>query len=233
MPKRRTHPVWKLSRSEFKKLTEKHHSIRSILTAIGLTPAGHRYTIVKTRMKEEGIDYEAFKDRMEKAKPRTSGVDLRTVMVTGSTYPRSKLKPRIIKEKLIEYRCQICDQGPMWRREKLVLVLDHINGINNDHRKKNLRFLCPNCNSQTPTFCGRNHKKRGRQPSQCPTCAGPKTRSATSCWTCSKKKQRRVIRPNPDVLRQLIQAHGNSGVARRCGVTETTIRNWTKQNNGD
>ena len=41
---------------------------------------------------------------------------------------------------------------------KLTLQLDHINGINNDNRKENLRFLCPNCHSQTNTFAGKNLK---------------------------------------------------------------------------
>jgi hypothetical protein len=40
----------------------------------------------------------------------------------------------------------------MWQSKTLTLVLDHINGVNNDNRLKNLRFLCPNCNSQTKTF---------------------------------------------------------------------------------
>lgn len=233
MPKPRTHPIWRLSRKEFKKLAQDHNSIRSMLVAIGLTPAGHRYTTVKARMKEEGIDYDAFKKRMEETKPRKQGTDLRLVMVKDSTYPRSKLKPRLIREGVMEYLCQICGQGPEWKGHELVLVLDHINGVNNDHRKKNLRFLCPNCNSQTPTFCGRNHKKRGRTRSQCPVCKGPKTRQASSCWTCSKKRQRRVPRPNPAELRQLVQKYGRSEVGRRHGVTETTVRNWMKQINGD
>lgn len=37
--------------------------------------------------------------------------------------------------------------------EKVVLILDHINGINNDNRLENLRFACPNCNSQLKTHC--------------------------------------------------------------------------------
>jgi hypothetical protein len=41
-----------------------------------------------------------------------------------------------------------------------MLVLDHINGINDDYRPGNLRLLCPNCHSQTPTFAGRNRQKR-------------------------------------------------------------------------
>ena len=32
------------------------------------------------------------------------------------------------------------------------------NGKNNDHRIENLRFLCPNCHSQTATYAGKNKK---------------------------------------------------------------------------
>ena len=39
-----------------------------------------------------------------------------------------------------------------------VITIDHINGINNDNRLSNLRFLCPNCHSQTTTFSGRNKR---------------------------------------------------------------------------
>ena len=31
--------------------------------------------------------------------------------------------------------------------------LDHINGDNTDNRIENLKILCPNCHSQTPTYC--------------------------------------------------------------------------------
>jgi 5-methylcytosine-specific restriction endonuclease McrA len=47
----------------------------------------------------------------------------------------------------------------MWNGIPLVLVLDHINGKNNDNRQNNLRLLCPNCNSQQSTFAGKNKKK--------------------------------------------------------------------------
>ena len=41
----------------------------------------------------------------------------------------------------------------------LTLHVDHINGVNNDCRRENLRFLCPNCHAQTPTHAGRNKKR--------------------------------------------------------------------------
>jgi 5-methylcytosine-specific restriction endonuclease McrA len=52
------------------------------------------------------------------------------------------------------YACAICGISD-WCGTPLVLHLDHINGIHNDHRRENLRLLCPNCHSQTDTYCNR------------------------------------------------------------------------------
>jgi Zn finger protein HypA/HybF involved in hydrogenase expression len=53
------------------------------------------------------------------------------------------------------YQCSSCGLSE-WLGEHLVLELDHINGVNSDHRLENLRLLCPNCHSQTANFRGRN-----------------------------------------------------------------------------
>jgi len=81
----------------------------------------------------------------------------------NSTFPRQHLKARILKKKLIEYICAICGIDSMWQNKPMPLILDHINGINNDNRLKNLRFVCSNCDSQLDTYKNkRGYKRTGR-----------------------------------------------------------------------
>ena len=41
---------------------------------------------------------------------------------------------------------------------KLPKVIDHANGDGSDNRIENLRYLCPNCHSQTPTYRSKKFK---------------------------------------------------------------------------
>lgn len=74
-----------------------------------------------------------------------------------SKAPRYYIKELIIKNNLLLYKCELCNIHSTWNNQPLSLHLDHINGINNDNRIENLRFLCPNCHSQTPSYCGKNN----------------------------------------------------------------------------
>lgn len=73
----------------------------------------------------------------------------------NSLYANEMIKQRIVNQNLLEYKCSKCGIDH-WQGETIVLDLDHVNGNNRDNRLSNLRFLCPNCHSQTDTYKGRN-----------------------------------------------------------------------------
>lgn len=78
------------------------------------------------------------------------------VFIENATIARQHVKRRIIEHNIIDYVCSECGQDSIWNGKELKLQLDHINGINNDHRVENLRFLCPNCHTQQETYAAKN-----------------------------------------------------------------------------
>lgn len=58
-------------------------------------------------------------------------------------------------------RCAICGMGRVWNDKTLYFVLDHVDGDPTNNARENLRLICPNCDSQLPTFKSRN-KGNGR-----------------------------------------------------------------------
>lgn len=69
----------------------------------------------------------------------------------------NNLKKRLVDEGYLKYVCNWCGISK-WRGVYLTLELDHINGNCWDNTLKNLRLLCPNCHTQTPTNKGKNKK---------------------------------------------------------------------------
>ena len=79
---------------------------------------------------------------------------------------RRHVKVRLLKAQLLQNRCQVCGLDE-WLGQPLNMHLDHVNGARDDHRLENLRMLCPNCHSQTPTYGGRNARlRRLQEPTQ-------------------------------------------------------------------
>jgi 5-methylcytosine-specific restriction endonuclease McrA len=70
-------------------------------------------------------------------------------------YQTLKLKKRLIKEGIKENKCEICGITE-WNSKTISMQLDHIDGNSHNHKLDNLRMTCPNCHSQTETYCGKN-----------------------------------------------------------------------------
>lgn len=153
---------------ELRQAAAESTSIYEIMSKLGYSVSknksysGGSHKKVAERIVQLGIDASKIKGkgwRKGSSIPVIRPKSLDQVLVKNSNYPRIKLKKRLIENGMLENKCQICNIDPYWNGQKLVLRLDHINGINNDNRLENLRVVCPNCDSQLPTFCGRNKKR--------------------------------------------------------------------------
>ena len=68
---------------------------------------------------------------------------------------------KLVRDGILSACCSRCGIKT-WQGQPITIQIDHINGLRDDWRIENLRMLCPNCHSQTPTFAGRNLKHRDR-----------------------------------------------------------------------
>ncbi len=138
-------------------------SVRGVLKILRLSPTGCNYKGMHANFARLGLDTSHFTGQGHlrgKHHGWTPKRPLSEILVVGSDYlGSSHLKHRLLKEGFLVNQCSRCGLPPVWQGERLTMILDHRNGDNRDNRLENLRLLCPNCNSQQPTFAGKN---RGR-----------------------------------------------------------------------
>lgn len=120
------------------------------LKELGLAPYGGNIATIKRWCTEQGISIDHF-DATRAFSRRSSHVDICDGLVENTPRHRSTIRRYIKREQLIEYRCAICGMHE-WLGKQLNLQLDHISGDPTDARVENLRWLCPNCHSQTDTW---------------------------------------------------------------------------------
>lgn len=134
-----------------------------------------------------------------------------------------QLKNKLLNIYKWKYECSICKIST-WQNQKISLEIDHINGDNKDHRFCNLRFLCPNCHSQTLTYKGRN--KQNINKKFCLDCSKKIVKTSIRCVSCNNKQK---LKQKPETLEQDILELGFCGTGRKYGVTDNAIRKWCKQ----
>ena len=156
-----TNKIYDLTDEQFVKLLKESGNMSEVLFKLGYSIKGNSwgFSQIKRRMIDLNLDSRIFKGKnpiinsfVEKS------ISPEKLFKENCKHNRNVLRRHIIKNNLIEYKCAICGIT-QWNNKTLSLELDHINGINNDNRLENLRFLCPNCHSQTCTYGSRNQQK--------------------------------------------------------------------------
>jgi len=139
----------------------------------------------------------------------------------------------------IPHSCQKCGQGPNWIGEPLVLHADHINGNRNDDRRENLRFLCPNCHTQTNTWGSRNGYV-DRRCSNCDKIIGKygKTGLCKSCIAVARgfggqslmSRGHKIEWPEKEVLLEMLAQSNYTQVGKKLGVSDNAVRKHLNNN---
>lgn len=149
-------------------LCEDSYSYAEVLKKAGRKQSGGNQSHLKKKIEEYEIDISHFKGQgwsrglTKETTPslkRKDKYSFEEVFQENSDLPRKTVRQYIIKNNLLEYKCSFCGNIGEWMGKMIALELDHINGINNDHRLENLRWLCPNCHATTETYSGKNNKE--------------------------------------------------------------------------
>lgn len=116
------------------------------------------------RKNSEGIKQAHLEGRMRESftdEDRKKSISVRQektvkqIFIKNSTYNNSNIKEYLLLYFKWEYKCNKCGISN-WFGEEICLEVDHIDGNKFNNELTNLRFLCPNCHSQTHGWRGRN-----------------------------------------------------------------------------
>lgn len=155
---------YSFSETQFRDAVKDNFSKASVMKSLNLVVGGANYKKVQRLIHELNLTTDHWTGQGH-LKGKSHGwakkCELSDILVEHSTYTNTnKLKQRLIKEGILVAKCWECDLTS-WRENPISLHMDHRNGVDDDNRIENLRLLCPNCHSQTETYCGRN-KGNGR-----------------------------------------------------------------------
>jgi len=220
MSKKRTSIIWKISNEEFTNLVKSSRTMSELLRHFGMENKGGNYKTCKKRINELQIDTSHFLPRTQSSNwtRRVTKEDVLKKLTEHSVCNRTDLKKRLIKFNILKYECAKCKNNGIWQNEKLILQLEHKNGLSDDNRIENLEFLCPNCHSQTSTFAGRALNKHRVKPSE----INPNWRFAP------KYKTRKVIRPEKEILEKEMKTNTMVSLGKKYGVSDNAVRKWCK-----
>lgn len=236
----RTSPIWTISKEELVKVVNKSTSIADVLRNYGYGTTGASHKILKQRLEADNIDISHIKLGSKSNLGRkflhslTEEEFVKSYLSTDKQSSNSVIKKYVLLYNLIPYVCCNCGNNGIWNNKKISLQLDHINGINYDNTINNLRFLCPNCHSQTDTFGSKNRRKKIKKIHQCITCKTQIYKNSKSgfCLSCKNKKNG-ILESKLDrnIIEKLVWEKNLSKIARDLSCSSNGLKQFCIRNN--
>ena len=148
--------VINLSKEDFIKKSIKSNSIKELATELKVSTTSIKKLQHKLNCHPENLKFQGRGIKRDFTSVLNGSVIVENTQnksITGT------LKKFILKNNLKEHKCEECGLDT-WNNKPLSLELDHTDGIRSNNKIENLKLLCPNCHSQTPTWRGRNKVKK-------------------------------------------------------------------------
>lgn len=216
----------KYTLEQLKAAIEASMSWRGVARELGFDQAsGTSVSLMRRTAEEHGFDSSHFKYRRG-AKISTEEILTNQRRWTGTS---GQLKVRLLKEGYFtEDRCDKCGLGAEWQGAPLTLQLDHVDGDPTNNTLDNLKIICPNCHTQTPTWGGRNIQRGPTNTYRmCRDCGCQIWKTSKRCVSCSQKGSARETKcPSIETLIALHSQFTATEIATQYGVSGSTVRKW-------
>jgi 5-methylcytosine-specific restriction endonuclease McrA len=147
----------KYTKELLKAAVQQSESYAGVLRYLGLKIAGGNQAHIVRKIEAFGIDTTHFTGqahRKGKSYPSDHQPDSFYLkrFPEGSRRVDAKYLRRGLVNAGVAHKCSICGLDPEWNGQALTLQVDHVDGDWYNNVLDNLRFLCPNCHSQTETW---------------------------------------------------------------------------------